>query len=235
VVPGAPGRVVVGIEYDNRRDRLFAAGGATGRAFVFDASTGATLATYQLATGGGTFVNDVVVTKDAAYFTDSFRAVLYRVPLARNGALADPGAVQVLPLTGDFALRPGFNANGIDATPNGKELVIVQSGTGFLFRVDPETGVTTRIDLGGATLPNGDGILLEGRTLYVVQNQLNRVAVVRLAPDLASGTVEGFITDADFRVPTTVARIGNALYLPNARFGTPPGPNVDYEVVRVER
>ena len=68
--------------------------------------------------------------------------------------------------------------NGIDATPNGKTLLIVQSGTGRLFTVSP-TGVTRAIALtGGESVPNGDGILLDGRTLYVAQNQLNLVAKI---------------------------------------------------------
>ena len=68
-------------------------------------------------------------------------------------------------------------------------LVVVQSATGKLFVVDAATGVTDEIDLGGRTLPNGDGLLLLGRTLYVVQNRLNAIAVVKLAADLSSGRV----------------------------------------------
>ena len=96
-----------------------------------------------------------------------------------------------LPLTGDFQLVPGFNLNGIDATPDGKTLVVVQSATGKLFTVDAATGVTKEIGLGGATLPNGDGLLLHGRTLYVVQNQLNRIAVVSLAKGSPRGSSRG--------------------------------------------
>jgi hypothetical protein len=130
---------------------------------------------------------------------------------------------------------PGFNLNGIDATPNGQTLVVVQSARGKLFTVDPATGATNEIDLGGATLPNGDGILLHGRTLYVVQNRLNRIAVVSLSPDLTEGTVTGFITDPAFDVPTTIDRFGSRLYAVNARFGTPPSPTTRYDVVRVGR
>ena len=79
--------------------------------------------------------------------------------------------------------------NGIDATPNGRWLVIVQSNTGKLFRVDPSTGATVEIALGGQDVPNGDGILLDGKTLYVVQNTLNKIAVIRLNPALTTGRV----------------------------------------------
>ena len=40
--------------------------------------------------------------------------------------------------------------------------------------------MATRVDLGGEILTNGDGLLLQGRTLYVVQNRLNLVAEFRL-------------------------------------------------------
>ncbi|HEX3291693.1 MAG TPA: hypothetical protein VHR46_09895 [Gaiella sp.] len=231
LVQGAAGRAAVGVEFD--RGRLFVAGGSTGKAFVYDARSGALVQELQLATGGGaTFVNDVVVTKRAAFFTDSNRAVLYRVALSKNGTPAAPA--QSVALTGDFRLVAGFNLNGIDATPDGKTLVVVQSATGELFRVTP-SGATTEISLGGASLPNGDGLLLHGRTLYVVQNQLNKIAVVALAKGFASGTVARTITDSDLDVPTTIDRHGKSLYAVNARFGTTPAPTTPYSVVQVRR
>jgi sugar lactone lactonase YvrE len=111
----------------------------------------------------------------------------------------------------------------------------VNDSDSSLYTVDPQTGVATLIDLGGATVPNGDGILLQGKTLYVVQNQLNQIAVVELSPDLTSGTIVDTITSDHFRVPTTIAKFGNSLYAVNARFGTPPTPDTDYDVVRVTR
>ena len=138
-------------------------------------------------------------------------------------------------LTGDYQHVPGFNLNGIEATPNGRTLLAVQSATGKLFTVDPKTGATKLIDLGGATLPNGDGILLHGRTLYVVQNQLNKIAVVKLNHGLTRGVVTRMIADSDFDVPTTIARFGKWLYAVNARFGTASGPDATYQVVQVRR
>lgn len=231
LVAGAAGRAAIGVEHD--RGRLFVAGGGTGKGFVYDAGNGALVRELQLATGGGaTFVNDVVVTKRAAWFTDSNRAALYRVALSKNGVPAQ--SAQVVPLTGDFQLVAGFNLNGIDATPDGQTLVVVQSATGKLFRVSA-TGATSAIDLGGATVANGDGLLLHGRTLYVVQNQLNRIAVVALDKGFASGRIARTITDSDFDVPTTIDRHGAFLYAVNARFGTAPGPSTTYSVVKVAR
>jgi sugar lactone lactonase YvrE len=231
LVQGATGRAAIGVDFDH--GRLFVAGGSTGKGFVYDARTGTLVRELQLATGGGpTFVNDVVVAKRAAWFTDSNRAVLYRLPLSKNGSPA--ATAQAVALTGDFQLASGFNLNGIDATPNGKTLVVVQSVNGKLFRVTT-SGVTTEIDLGGATVTNGDGILLQGRTLYVVRNQNNEIAVVQLGKDLATGTVGRTITDPDFDVPTTIDRLGSRLFAVNARFGTTPTPTTPYAVVQVRR
>ena len=233
LVPAQPGRQAIGVDFADQR--LFVAGGPTGRAWVYDARTGETLASYQLAAGPPTFVNDVVVTHDAAWFTESQGAVLYRVPIAPNGALGSQADVEVVPLTGDFTLAPGFNVNGIDATPRGDTLVIVQSNLGRLYTVDAATGEADLIDLSGGDVMMGDGILLDGKTLYVVQNRLNRIAVVKLRPDLTAGTITGHLTDADFDVPTTIAAFGRALYAVNARFGVPEPAEEDFAVVRVER
>jgi hypothetical protein len=97
-IPGAAGKAATGIELDSRK-RLFVAGAATGNAYVYDAKTGALLRTYNLGTPP-TFINDVVVTHNAAYFTDSQKNVFYRVPIGPGGALRD---AQTITLGGDYA------------------------------------------------------------------------------------------------------------------------------------
>jgi sugar lactone lactonase YvrE len=251
IVASNPARQASGLEYDQRTDRLFVAGGMTGQAYVYDASSGATVATYQLSVpdfmnGSPSLINDAVLTKDAVYFTDSFRPVLYRIPLAPNGALAGPA--QTIPLTGDYAFVPlnpdnslALNGNGIEATPDGKTLLVVNSTTGKLYRVDPATGVTTEIPVAGDqfALAGGDGLLLDGRDLYVVQGFINRIAVVRLSPDLAGGTVTRYIGSAAFDFPATIAELGGSLYAVNANFdeAPPPAPNpaAKFSVVRVSK
>jgi sugar lactone lactonase YvrE len=230
LVQGASGRAAIGVAIDNR-NRLFVAGGPTGRAFVYNARTGALIRSYMLASAP-TFINDVVVTRNAAYFTDSQKEALYRVPIGRRGAL---GSARSIPLTGDFELASGFNANGIDATPNGRWLIIVQSNTGELFRVDPSTGVTNEISLGADNVQAGDGILLDRRTLYVVQNQLNRIAVIRVNAALTSGRVTTRITDSRFAIPTTIDDYRRRLYAVNARFNAATPRTTDYQVVQVRK
>ena len=235
LVEPVAGRAAIGLATDPAGRRLYVAGGPTGQAYVYDTETGALLAQYQL-TAPGTFVNDVVVTRDAAYFTDSFRPVIYRVPILPDGTLADQSEVETIALGGEFEfVVDAFNLNGIEATPNGKRLIVVNSSLGQLYIVDPNTGFAERIDLEGVQVFNGDGLLLSGRDLYVVQNRLNQIAVVRLSPDLESGTVVRYITDADFRVPTTIDNFGSRIYAVNARFGTPPTPDTEYEVIQVRR
>lgn len=225
LVPARAGSSAIGVE--EAGGLLYVAGGNTGKAFVYDAATGDAVALLTLTTGA-TFVNDVVVTRRAAFFTDSLNPVLYRVD-------RETLEVGVLALTGDLTYMPGFNVNGIDATPDGGTLVLVQSNTGRLFTADPGTGRTEEIGLAGEAVPAGDGILLHGRTLYVVQNRLNRVAEVRLSGDLATGTVVGRTANAAFDVPTTIARFGSRLYAVNARFGTANPGTAAYSVVGFPR
>jgi sugar lactone lactonase YvrE len=235
LVQGQPGRVAVGLSFDQRTNYIFAAGGRTGQAYVYDAATGEEVAAFTFTSAEGTFINDVIVTRDAAYFTNSQRSEIYRVALGPGGSVPTDGTFGTITLSGDFAPVIGFNLNGIEATPNGKTLIVVQSATGLLFQVDPVTGVTTTINLGGAKVNNGDGLLLQGSKLYVVQNRLNQIAVINLASDLGSGTIVETITDSDFAVPTTVAAFGNRLYAVNARFGTTPTPDTEYSIVQVTR
>jgi sugar lactone lactonase YvrE len=231
VVSQGPGTPTVGVKTD-RHGRLYAAGGAAGDARVIDTRSGRVLAAYQLESGTS-FINDVVLTPSAAWFTDSANPALHRLPLSRDGRPA--AATERIPLTGDIVYGPGNNANGIAPTPDGRGLLIVQSNTGLLFRVDPSTGVTRGVDLGGETLVNGDGLLQRGRTLYVVQNRLNTVAVLRLNATGTAAEIVARLTDPRFDVPTTVAAFDGRLYLPNARFTTTPTPTTTYDLVAIRR
>lgn len=231
LVPGETGKVIVGIEFDRSTGYIYAAGGATGKAYVYDSKTGAEIAEYSFFGPGGGFVNDVVVTKDAAYFTNSNQPVLYRVPLSPNGEPGAPDTATTLPLGGEWQQVGGFNANGIEADKQGETLIVVNSSAGKLYAVDPATGIATLIDLGGASVTNGDGLLRVGDVLYVVRNRLNIIAAFELSKDLSSATLLGNLTSPNFAVPTTVTEFGGALYAVNARFGLPPGP---FSIVRVE-
>jgi sugar lactone lactonase YvrE len=231
LVPGVAGRVAVGLHLD-RWGRLWVAGGPTGTIRVYQARTGELLQTYTFSGTG--FLNDLDISRQAVYATDSLNAQLAVVPLGRHGRLLDPSAARLVPLTGDFEQVPGFNANGIAA--RGGWFILVQSVTGFLFKVDPRTGETYRIDTGGYLVTNGDGLERRGRTLYVVRNRDNLVAVLRLSRGLRHARLVGEITAPApdlLSVPTTATTTLKSLWVVNARFGTPPTPDTEYWITRL--
>jgi streptogramin lyase len=223
----------VGLKID-QRGRLFVSGGPTGTGRLISTRTGEVLATYHL-TPNASFINDVVLTKRAAWFTDSFQAQLYAVARPRHRSVST--AVRTVALTGDWKQdeTPGvFNANGIAQTPDHRALLVVQSNTGLLFRVNPRTGVAKKVHLGGTLLLGGDGLLVRGRTLFVVQGSSNQVAVVRLNARGTAGAKVATLTSRSFDVPTTVAFSRGSLYLPNARFGVQGPTTADYWITRLK-
>ena len=231
-----------GLKVDEGRHLLFVAGGFTGHAYVYDTRTGATVGDLSLGTPGSSLINDVAVTRRAAYFTETFAPTIYKVPINRSGALGDPQAITV---TGPASAVGGFGLNGIAAPMDGSVLLVNHTDLGVLATVDPNTGASTLVELTGGPLVAGtlDGLLLRGHTVWVVQNFANAVAKVQLSADLTSGTVVDTITDPGFRIPTTVAIHGSRLALVNGRFdlGFPPplGPGApagtDFDVVLVPR
>jgi sugar lactone lactonase YvrE len=227
------GRQAVGMAVNVAHDLLFVAGGFTGQGYVYDTRTGATVASYQFAAPATSLVNDVAVTKDGAWFTDSFQAQLYFVPVSRAGVPAP--TFRTLALSGPAAELSGeVNLNGIQATANGKTLIVAHSANAQLYTVDPATGASATI--AGVSVPNVDGILLESGRLWAVQNFSNQVARIRLDPHLTSGVVEEVITSELFQIPTTAARFGSRLAVVNAKFDTGIPPTADqYEVILVDR
>ena len=229
------GRVSVGIAYEAGRNRLWVAGGGPGffgegDVRVYNASSGALLATF-LPPGEVGALNDVAITHDAVYVTDSFKAQLVKIPLPSDGSLPSEDAATLLPVTGDFTQTEGANLNGIVAKSG--VLIVAKSNTGQLFRVDPATGIAKEIDLGDTPpLINADGLELRGHLLYVVRNT-NVVTVVRLGSQLAAGTVLGNITDPGLDVPTTATVAAGRLWAVNARFGTGPTPDTEYWITQL--
>jgi len=245
LVPPAPGvRQAVGLAYDRRSDLLYVAGGGLGVLDVYDAGNGAPVA--SLSHPDLALANDLVITRDAVYVTDSFRSVLYRIGLGPAGRLSPDVLVEEIPLGGDYVFDPNvpfsINNNGIVATPDGRYIIVVNYGTGVLYRVDPASGFATVIEV-DELLTEADGLVLEGRTLYAIQNFQNRVAVVELAPDFASGRVVRVITDERLRIPTTGAIFGSSLYVVNARFDVvspfePPPPDIfeiEFDLVKLRK
>jgi sugar lactone lactonase YvrE len=229
VISQGPGTPSLGMKVDGR-GRLFVSGGTGGDARVIDTRTGRLIRGYQLTTDeGGAFVNDVILTKRAAWFTDSAQQQLYRVAIGKHGKL---GAARTVHLSGQWKQVEGNNANGIARTPDQRALLVINSSSGVLYRVGA-AGKATAVNATGPLLTNGDGLWREGRKLFVVQNQLNRIAVLRLNPAGTAFTLLRYRTSSDFDVPTTIARYRGSLYLPNARFSTPATATTPYWITRL--
>jgi sugar lactone lactonase YvrE len=213
VLVDVSGRQALGMKVDEPRHRLFVAGGFTGHAYVYDTRTGATLADFTFVPAGPTVVNDVVLTRRAAYFTDSFSPHLYKVPIHRDGSFGRPETITVTGPAGGPTASGSFGLNGIAASPDGHTLIVDRSDLGALFTVDPATGESRTIPLTGGSLVPGtaDGILLAGKHLFVVENFANTLVDVRLSPHLTTGSVAATVTDPAFEVPTAVARHGHEL------------------------
>ncbi|WP_238163888.1 hypothetical protein [Kribbella pittospori] len=241
-VDAPPGRAAGGMKVERDAKRLWVAGGPTGHAYVYSTRNGSTIKDLVLATGDS-LINDVTVTNHAAYFTDTFAPVIYKVPIGAHGRIGTP---QTIPLSGPAAVMGEFpNLNGIDAPKSGKWLILGHSSRGELYLVNPRSGASRTIAITGGTITPGtpDGILLDGRTLWVVENFAERLVKIRLSGDLTSGRITETFTSDLFRIPTTVAKSGDRLALVNARFdlGLPPPfgpgapPGTDYDVVQIKK
>lgn len=222
------GRMALGMKVDVRDNLLFVAGGFTGQAYVYDARNGRDVAVLQLADPAtGPIINDVVVADGAAWFTDSSKPQVYRVPIGVDRTIGTPSTLVV---TGPAAHITGtFNLNGIASTPDGSTFIVSHSADGTIYTLNPRTGASAGI--AGANVPNVDGILLEAGRLWAVQNFSNQVTTLQLSPDLKSATVVGVLKSNGFETPTAVARDGSRLAIVNAKFDTGfPPTATSYEV-----
>ena len=174
-----------------------------------------------------TFLNDLVVAPNGdVYVTDSNRPTLFRVPgggdeveawLDLNGTPVPFGA--------------GMNLNGIVASEDGESLIVVHMASGTLYRIDIASRDVSQIDLGGETVDSGDGLVLDGTTLYVVQNGPDQVSVVELSDDLSAGTVTGVLEDERLTDAATAAQVGDVLLVTNAQFSAMQGePELPFTV-----
>ncbi len=218
---GMNGRTsVTGMKVDTY-GRLFIAGRNTGRAFVYDTVSGDLIKVLTTPPSNNTLINDVTVTEDAAYFTDSFRPVLFRVPLTPE----DVGEMEAW-LNLRETIVPhgnGFNLNGVAATADGRHLLTVHFDTGRLYRINIRTKEVIEVDLGGTRLTTGDGLWLEDTTLYVVRETPASVLTIELSGDLATGEPTLALTHPSFSLPTTLAKVDDRLLIVNSQLdGTPP-------------
>jgi Cu-Zn family superoxide dismutase len=224
-IPGGVGKAAIGLKV--RRGKLYVAGGPTGTITVYDLATKQPVATFQTGTGG--FLNDLVVTRRGdVYVTDSFRPTLWHV--TADQVRAGSGAPQALSVGGADGIpyEPNaFNVNGIVAK-GGRTLVVVNSFSGKLFRIelgDDRASIDAIDEIEGATVPGGDGMLLDRGRLVVVQGApRNQLTFLKLRRGAREVRFERTRTSSKLRGPSTV-EVAKGLYLVvNADFATSQKP-----------
>ena len=249
------GKSVSGLSYDHRTNYLYA---ATGIGFgdvsgnftfteqgvtVYDASSGDIIREITFGDGTGITINDCLVARRGVYCTDSFNPVLYKVVLEEGGRLPLAHVVEEIPMPG-FEMVPGFNANGLVGKFDGRQLVIVNITSGVLYRVDTASGHANPIEIEGdeQLFADGDGLYLDGRTLYIMQNFSDKIAVVKLSKDFSRGEfIRNIPGEGEFNplnVATTIIGFGNSIYAINTNiferiFGNPA--EVQSDVVRLAK
>ncbi|MEV6398294.1 hypothetical protein AB0M39_26555 [Streptomyces sp. NPDC051907] len=224
---GADGRTIAtGLAFAG--DRLVVAGRQTGQIFVYDTRTGRLVS--RLDTGlraSQTFLNDVTIAPDgSAYITDSVAPVLWRAKPTGKGYRLE----RFMDFTGtavkyvSAAGAPGINVNGIVASPDGRYLIIGKRNENALFRVELGAKTVSRVALPEGTLSTPDGLVLDGRTLHVVQNLPGSVESLTLAKDFGSARSASEIFDESFAFPTGAALHRGRLLVVSSQFNTLGSP-----------
>lgn len=220
------GKPLAGLSYDERTDYLYTATGYAPGGFagpfleqgvkVYAATSGRLLG--EIIFGDNIVANDVLVTDRAVYCTDSISTTLYKIPLENDGKVFSSN-FEKIEMTG-FEMVDGFNANGLVGDFDGIQLVIINITSGVLYLVDTETGAASPVAIQGEEqlFPDGDGLYMDGRTLYIMQNFSQKIAVVELSDDLTQGTFVKNLVSNDFAIPTTITGYGNCIYAINTNY-----------------
>ena len=214
-LPAEPFPSVLGMKTDGA-GRLWVAGGRTGIISVIDTASGKELKRFEVPTKGKSLINDVAIVGGSAYVTDTLVPTLWRIPVKGN----DLGALEAWI---EFAGSPlqyetGPNLNGIAATPDGRYLIVVQMNKGLLFRIGVNDKRITQIDTGGEALNTGDGLLLDGTTLYLVRQGEQEVVTLALSDDYSRATVRNRFRDPAIMWPATAAKAGDRLLVVSTQF-----------------
>lgn len=213
---GQDGRTqVTGVKTDGHR--LLLAGAFTGKFFVYT-KAGKLVASYSVPdTGEKTLVNDEVVAPNGdVYITDSFRAVVYRIPAAEVSAppTGTHRTLQVAYHLPDYVAGQS-NGNGITTSPDGKSLIIGYWYSGALYKLTLATGDLRKID--APPLTSADAIARRGNTLYIDRSATNEVATVRLSDDATRATVVSERAYPGIDTPTGVTISGDRLLVTNSQ------------------
>ena len=222
-IAGATGKSAVGLKV--RRGKLYVAGGETGLITVYDLSTKQVVATFD--TGKGGFLNDLVVTRRGDVFvTDSFRPILWHV--TGEQVRAGSGTPQELDVKAiPYEPPRAFNVNGIVAM-GARKLVVVDSNSGKLFRIKlsgDRASIREIDEIEGATVPGGDGMLLDRGRLVVVQGgAAPQLSFLKLRGGARRARLESVRKSDKLRGSSTVDRAKGLYLVVNADFATSQKP-----------
>jgi sugar lactone lactonase YvrE len=187
-----------------KRGKLYVAGGSSGAIKVYDLATKALVAKFDTGADPG-FLNDLVVTRGGdVYVTDSIRETLWHV--TADQVEAGSGTPQALDVS-EIPYEAGqFNVNGIVAKSSNK-LVVVDSNSGKLFRIklgDEGDSIDSIDEITGATVPGGDGLLLDKGKLVVVQGAAEQLAFLKLERGAREAKLKRTQTSEKLVGPSTV-------------------------------
>jgi len=183
------------------------------RLVAFDLKTGKRQKSVDLdkvaPAGGNHFCNDIAIDGEGnAFVTDSFSPIIYRV---------DPAFKATVFATSDAFKGEGFGLNGIVHHKDGY-LIAVKMNDGSLFKIDEKDGKAIT-PIAADKVVNGDGLVLLGDALAVIQNgESHKLTKLKSSDGWKTAKVEKTTPlDADF--PTTGVAVDGKLYVLMSHLG----------------
>ncbi len=220
-IPGVAGRAAVGLK--TFKGKLYVAGGPTGQIFVYNLRH-PQAAPITLDTGVGGFLNDLVVTgKGDVYVTDSFRPTLWHVAADQ---VKSGGSVDAISVSPEIPYTAGaFNLNGIVQFRGGRELLVVNTGDGKLYRIRfHHAGDRTITPVDAPALVGGDGMIGDKGKLVVVRGDPASLTFLKLNEGRSRARILEVVTDPTLLGPSTVAAARHRYLVVNADFNTSTQP-----------
>jgi hypothetical protein len=233
----APILALTGLKYCPQQRALFLAGAMHARGYIFylkQASNGTFSVTRRVTIKfpPGSYVNDVALGPQQAFFSDSWNPKLHAIPRFPNGSAPYPQLTTYTLVGMPPAPPPLLASNGLAVLPadnssssrNTTTVVIAHWASGGLYTVQLQQGRATTQAVAVPTTIAGrrsglDGVITQGRrTVYVGDNLNNRVIQYRLSPDLRSANVSCVIASRSFDGTGTVALAHGRLWATNMRF-----------------
>jgi Cu-Zn family superoxide dismutase len=214
---GADGRKsATGLDVD-ARGRLLILTGHGRQLQIVNANTGKFEGRLTASDGHASNLNDLVVTKRGdAYITETGTPAIYRATAKQLARRTGHLTRWVAPKPSVVPNDPShLNLNGIALTSDERYLLVGQTATGNLYRVDMKTRAIRRVAITGGSLAGSDGILLRKRVLYVVTHS-GGVKKIALNGKYTTGRVTATLTDPTLAFPTSIAATGGQLIVTNA-------------------